>query len=124
MSDVYRFEDSNERSWAMFAHLSGLAGYIIPFGGAVVPLIVMIAKKDMAIVSAIARQALFLNIFAFLSAFVVFVLFLTILLIPVAILLSIVVGISVVALPIFGAMKAADGVYFRYPIVGVDPREL
>jgi uncharacterized Tic20 family protein len=121
MDEPYRITDRDDRNWAIVAHLSGLAGYVIPFGGAIVPIAIMIAKSERPVVASIARQALFLNLFAFFCAFLVFVLFLTILLIPVAILLAIVVGIAVVLLPIIGAIKAADGYYYRYPVVGQAP---
>jgi uncharacterized Tic20 family protein len=37
------------------------------------------------------------------------------------ILFWILLGIAAVALPIVGAIKAWDGAYFRYPVVGVTP---
>ncbi|MFV1964993.1 MAG: DUF4870 domain-containing protein, partial [Pirellulaceae bacterium] len=38
---------SDERQWAMFAHLAALSGYIgIPFGNIIGPLIVWMIKKD------------------------------------------------------------------------------
>src|SRR4051812_23463813 len=38
--------DPNARTWGMFAHLSGLAGFIIPFGSVIGPLIVWMMKKE------------------------------------------------------------------------------
>ena len=35
-----------ERGLAAITHLSGLAGYIIPFGGVLVPIIIWMVKKD------------------------------------------------------------------------------
>src|SRR4051794_6942117 len=37
--------DANARTWGMIAHLSALAGYVIPFGNVVGPLIVWQIKK-------------------------------------------------------------------------------
>ena len=46
-----------DRTMAALTHLSGLAGYIIPFGGVLVPIIIWMMKKDVPLISAIARQA-------------------------------------------------------------------
>ena len=55
-----------ERGLAAVTHLSGLAGYIIPFGGVLVPIIIWIVKKDSEIISSIAKQAILLNFVVFL----------------------------------------------------------
>ncbi|MDP4551814.1 DUF4870 domain-containing protein [Alkalihalobacillus macyae] len=34
------------RTWAMFAHLSGLSGYLIPFGNIVGPLVIWSIKRE------------------------------------------------------------------------------
>ena len=78
-----------ERTLAALTHLSGLAGYLIPLGGVLVPIILWI----------------------------------TVVLIPLVLLLWCVLGIAAVALPIVGAVKALDGTYYRYPLVGVAPRD-
>ena len=111
-----------ERGLAAITHLSGLAGYIIPFGGVLVPIIIWMVKKDSAIISSIAKQAILLNVIAFLMIGVVVVFVLTIILIPVAILLSFALFLGAIALPIIGAVKASDGTYYRYPVVGIVPQ--
>jgi uncharacterized protein len=110
-----------ERGLAAITHLSGLAGYIIPFGGVLVPIIIWVVKKDSAIISSIAKQAILLNVIAFLMIGVLVALALTIILIPVAIIGGIVLGLSALALPIIGAIKASDGTYYKYPVVGIMP---
>ena len=62
----------SDRSLAILAHLSGLAGYIIPFGGAVVPLCLMLFIKGQPQVTQLAKQALFLNIAMFILAGILF----------------------------------------------------
>ena len=47
---------------------------------------------------------------------------LTIILIPVAILLGCALFLCALALPIIGAVKASDGTYYRYPVVGIVPQ--
>jgi uncharacterized Tic20 family protein len=110
-----------DRPMAVMAHLSGLAGYIIPFGGVIVPIIIWMVKKDVPIVAAIARQAVLLNVVVFLLFVFSFVLWLTIILIPLLILFACALGISAVALPIVGAIKANGGIFYRYPVVGANP---
>jgi len=108
----------SDRSLAVLAHLSGLAGYIIPFGGAVVPICMMVFIKDRPQVAQIAKQALFLNIAVFLAAIAAIICVVTIVLIPVAWLFGLVLTPIAVLLPIIGAFKAVNGEFFRYPVVG------
>ncbi len=108
----------SDRSLAILAHLSGLAGYIIPFGGAVVPLCLMLFIKGQPQVTQLAKQALFLNIAMFILAGILFALWFTIILIPVAWVGGLLLTPIAVLLPIIGAIKAANGELFRYPVVG------
>ena len=110
-----------ERGLAALTHLSGLAGYIIPLGGIIVPIIIWIVKKESAVIASIAKQAVILNVSVFVLVCAVSVLWLTIILIPIVILAYIVLGLVALGLPIIGAVKASDGTYYRYPVVGVDP---
>ena len=66
---------AEERGLAAMTHLSGLAGYIIPGGGVIVPIIIWIVKKENPVIASIAKQ-----------------------------------------------LKASDGNYYRYPVIGVEPR--
>src|SRR5262245_10933199 len=103
-----------ERGMATITHLSGLAGYIVPFGGIIVPIIIWVMKKDSAVISSIAKQAIFLNIAVFVLILCGIVLAFTIILIPISIVGGIVLGIGAIALPVIGAVKASDGQYFKY----------
>ena len=110
-----------DRTMAALTHLSGLAGYIIPFGGVLVPIIIWVMKKDAPLISAIARQAVILNVSVFVAVVLSAILWITLILIPVVILFWCVLGLAAVVLPIVGAVKANDGVYYRYPVVGANP---
>jgi uncharacterized Tic20 family protein len=110
-----------DRTMAALTHLSGLSGYIIPFGGVLVPIIIWMVKKDVPLISAIARQAIILNVAVFVAVGIAWILLLTVILLPVSILMWCAFGIAAVALPIMGALKANDGVYFKYPVVGANP---
>jgi len=73
------------------------------------------------LISAIARQAVLLNVVAFVAFGAAAVLLLTVILIPAVILFWILLGIAAVVLPIIGALKANDGIYYKYPVVGANP---
>lgn len=40
------YASNEERTWAMLCHLSALAGYIIPLGNFIGPLVIWLIKKD------------------------------------------------------------------------------
>jgi hypothetical protein len=110
-----------DRTLAILTHLSGLAGYIIPLGGILVPIIIWIVKKDHRVIAAIAKQAILLNIAVFVCGCALALLILTVILIPVVFLGWAVLGLIAVILPVVGAVKASDGEYYTYPVVGSAP---
>lgn len=113
--------DPEERTWAVIAHLSGLGAYIIPLGGIIFPIILILVRSGSPVTHALAKQALYLNLIIFLSAIPLFIMVLTIILIPLVWLIGLVMTVLAIALPVIGALKAADGIYFRYPVVGQWP---
>ena len=113
--------NQEDRGLAAITHLSGLAGYIIPFGGVIVPIIIWMVKSESAVIVGIAKQAVLLNVIVFVLFLASAVLFITIIFIPLVILFWIVLGIVALALPIVGAIKASQGDYYRYPVVGLPP---
>ncbi len=107
-----------DRMLAALTHLSGLAGYVVPLGGVIVPIVIWIVKSEHRVIAAIARQALLLNVVVFLAIVGSVILWLTLILIPLVILFWIFLGLVAIALPIVGAIRALDGIYYRYPVVG------
>jgi uncharacterized protein len=110
-----------ERTLAALTHLSGLSGYIIPLGGVVVPVIIWAVKSDSKVISSIAKQAVLLNFVVFVLIAATALLWLTVVLIPVVILFWVALGLAAVALPIIGAIRAFEGRYYRYPVIGITP---
>jgi len=107
--------DSNpeSRMWAMLAHLSALSGFVIPFGNIVGPLIIWLIKRDeMSFVSDQGREALNFNISMTIYMMVAGVLIFVLIGIP----LMIVLGIAWLVLTILAAVKANEGVAYRYPL--------
>ena len=41
-----RVLSETERNWAMFCHLAGFAGFFVPFGGVIGPLVIWLTKKE------------------------------------------------------------------------------
>lgn len=108
---------AHEQGLAVATHLSGLAGYIIPGAGVIVPIVIWIIKSESVVISGIAKQAVLLNVLVFAAACVGFVLFLTLILIPLSFLIWLAASLVALALPIIGAVKASDGEYYRYPVI-------
>jgi uncharacterized Tic20 family protein len=111
----------SERTMAALTHLSGLAGYIVPAGGIIVPIIILMVQKDSPRIAGIAKQAIWLNLAVFCLIVIGIVLMLTVILIPFVILAWVVCGLAAIVLPIVGALKANQGEYYKYPVVGVTP---
>ncbi|HKU78402.1 MAG TPA: DUF4870 domain-containing protein [Rhodanobacteraceae bacterium] len=114
---------AEERQWAMFAHLSALlgafvTGWIGGWGWFLGPLIIWLVKKDtMPFVNDQAKEALNFNI----TIAIVFVI-LTILGFAtlgvgffIAIPLMIIIGIAALVFIILAAIRANEGVAYRYP---------
>ena len=114
---------AEERQWAMFAHLSALLGGLVTgwvggWGWFLGPLIIWLVKKDtMPFVNDQAKEALNFNI----TIAIIFVI-LAILGIAtfgvgflVALPLMIIIGIAALVFIILAAIKANEGVAYRYP---------
>jgi uncharacterized Tic20 family protein len=110
---------NEDRTLAALTHLSGLSGYVVPFGGVLVPIVIWIVRRDSLVISSIAKQAVLLNVIVFLLVAATAVLWVTIILIPAVLLFWCALAVVALALPIVGAIKANQGMYYRYPVVGV-----
>ena len=103
---------AEERQWAMFAHLSALAGLIIPFGSIIGPLVIWLIKKDtMPFVNDQGKEALNFNITVAIAAIVSWIL----IFILIGFLLLPVLVIVWLVFVIIGTMKANEGTAYRYP---------
>ena len=104
---------SNEaRQWALFTHLSALAGFIVPFGNLLGPLIFwQIKKNEWPFADDQGKEALNFQITVTIAMLVSFVLVFVL----IGFLLMLVVGIGALVFTILAAIKANEGVYYRYP---------
>jgi uncharacterized Tic20 family protein len=104
--------DKDSRTWGMLAHLSTFAGYVIPFGNIIGPLVILLTKKDqMPFVEDQAKEALNFQLsmlIYFIISFILVCLFVGVFLI---------IGLLVLDLvfTIIAAVKANEGVLYRYP---------
>ena len=103
----------NDRTWAMFAHLSTFAGHLIPFGNIAGPLIIWAIKKDeMPFVNDQGKEAVNFQI-TMTIALIVSALSLLVL---VGFILLPVVYVFDLIVTIIAAIKANEGVAYRYPL--------
>lgn len=112
-----------ERQWAMFAHLSALLGLILTghwfgWGCFLGPLIIWLVKKDsMPFVDDQAKEALNFNITVAIVFFALFVL--TLITLGLGVLIAVpvgaIVGIAWLVFTIIAAIRANEGVRYRYP---------
>ncbi len=114
----------DERQWAMFAHLSALLGGLVTSGWAgsigffIGPLVIWLMKKDtMPFVDDQAKEALNFAITVSIACLVLLVL--TLVTLGIGALLTVplfaVIGIGALVLVIIAAMKAKEGIAYRYP---------
>jgi uncharacterized protein len=103
---------AEERQWALFAHLSALVGYIIPFGSIIGPLVIwQIKKNEMPFVDDQGKEALNFQITVAIIAIICLVL----VLILIGILLLWALAIANLVFIIIAALAANNGQAYRYP---------
>ena len=102
----------DERTWGMLAHLTAFAGFIVPLGFIIGPLVVWLIKRDQsAFVADQGKEALNFNISVLLGIAVCGAL--------VWILIGILLGVALfvfwMAVTIIAGIKASEGIRYRYP---------
>jgi uncharacterized protein len=103
----------DQNMWAMFCHLSALAGFVIPFGHVLGPLVIWLMKKDeYPLVDDQGKEALnfqiSMTIYLIVSAVLIIIL--------IGILLLIGLAIFEIIVIIMAMVKANEGVAYRYPL--------
>ena len=103
---------TDETNWGMFAHLSALLGFLIPFGSIIGPLVIWLTKgKESAHVGTEAKEALNLHITVAIAALVAFVL----IFVAVGVLLMAILAVADLVLVVIAAVSASKGQPYRYP---------
>ena len=111
-------QSSDERTWAMIAHLSAFSAFVTVIGCVLGPLIVWLVKRDtMPFAADHAKEALNFNI----TLAIVFagLVLLTIVTFGIGVVLTWPVGallwVAWIVLTIIAAIKAHEGTAYRYP---------
>jgi hypothetical protein len=113
MATNLELPSDEERQWALFAHLAALAGFIIPFGNLIGPLIIWQVKKaELPFVDEQGKEALNFQITVSLAVLVCILLMAVL----IGLLLLPVVAIGALVLTVIGAIKANGGEHYRYPL--------
>lgn len=103
---------AEERQWAMFAHLSALIGFLIPFGNLIGPLVIwMIKKETMPFVDQQGKEALNFQI----TVTIAMVVSMIMIIVVIGFALMFLVGLAALILTIMAGIKANEGVAYRYP---------
>jgi uncharacterized Tic20 family protein len=101
-----------ERTWGMVAHLAALAGFVLPFGNILGPLVVWLVKRDHSVFIAVeAKEALNFNISIAIAGVVCFMLFL----LSIGVLFAALLVLFWLVMIIIAALKANEGIAYRYP---------
>lgn len=103
---------NDAKTWSMLCHLSALAGFIIPVGNIIGPLIVwQIKKTEFPQVDDQGKEALNFQITVLLAAIVSFVLMFVV----IGIFLLAAVGIANLVFIIIATLRANQGELYKYP---------
>ncbi|TQV74874.1 DUF4870 domain-containing protein [Aliikangiella marina] len=111
MSDNYN-PSQEERNMAMFCHFAAFAGFIIPFGNVLGPLIIWLLKRDDSeYINYHGKEAVNFQI-TMLIAFMI-----SLILIVIVIGIPLLFGLAIfqLVMVIIAGIKASEGIYYRYP---------
>jgi uncharacterized Tic20 family protein len=108
-----RVTNDDDRQWAMFLHLSQLAGFVVPLAGWVLPIVIWQMKKaEIPELDAHGKVVANWLISELIYGVVASVLILLLVGIPILIVL----GVIGVVFPIIGGIKANNGQLWKYPL--------
>ena len=104
--------NKDEKMWGMLCHLSALAGFVIPFGNIIGPLVIWMLKKDeFPHVNDQGKESLNFQI----SLMIYIIAAAILIIIAVGILLLIFLAVYGLVMIIIASLKANEGEKYRYP---------
>lgn len=103
----------DDRNYAMLLHLSQLAGYLIPFAGLIIPLVMWLVKRDTNPYIDANGKVVFNWI---ISAFIYGVVSVILMFILIGFAMAFALAICHVVFAIIGAIRAKDGIVQDYPL--------
>jgi hypothetical protein len=102
-----------DRTWDVLCHVSALAGFVIPFGNVIGPLIIwLIKKQELPSVDAHGKESLNFQ----LSVVIYMLVSLVLMLVLIGFFLMIAVAIGAIILVVIASIKAGNGELYRYPL--------
>ncbi len=105
--------EKDARTWAMLCHIGAFAGYIIPFGHIIAPLVIWLIKKDESpFVDDQGKESLNFQISMSIYALIAALLIIAV----IGIVLLTAVVIFDVIMVIIAAVRANSGERYRYPL--------
>lgn len=106
-------EDKETRQWALFLHLSMLAGYLVPLGGLVAPIVIWQIKKDeLPEIDQHGKNAV-----NWLISYIIYIVIsIPLIFLVVGIFTLIAVVVMGIVFPIIAAVKGHEGKVWRYPL--------
>ncbi len=106
-------KSKQERNWAMFCHLGAFAGYILPFGHIIAPLIIwLVKKKEFPFVEDQGKESL--NFQLSITVYVLVAALLALKLIGFVVMFSL--AIFALVMVVIAAVQANSGEHYRYPL--------
>lgn len=103
----------DEKNMGIVVHVASFAGYLIPFGSILGPLIVWLMKRDeLPFVDECGRNCLNFKISMFIWVMISFVL----MFVGIGFILIGLLAVVDIVLTIIAAMKASEGVCYKYPL--------
>lgn len=106
-------QQQDERMWAMFCHLSAFAGYIVPFGSILGPLVIWSVKKQQfPVIDEHGKDALNFQI----SIAIYMIISAIFIIIVVGIFMLIALWVFQTVMIIIASIKANNGEEFKYPL--------
>ncbi|MFW6357885.1 MAG: DUF4870 domain-containing protein [Chroococcales cyanobacterium] len=107
----------SEKQWAMFSHLGFFAGFLFPFGNIIVPLAIWLIKREESAFidehgKEIVNNQISFTIYAIACIILMFTLIFLVIGLPLILILVIVNIIFVIQ----AALKAQQGLQYRYPL--------
>jgi len=105
--------DNNAKMWGMFCHLSALAGFLIPFGNLIGPLVIWLIKKnEIPFVDDQGKESLNFQIMVTIAMLICFAL----VFVCIGAILLPLVAIAALVFVIIASIKANNGEQYRYPV--------
>ena len=105
--------EQQTRQWGMLLHLSIFAGYLVPFGGLIVPILIWQLKKaELPLIDAHGKNA----VNWIISHLIYIIACIPLIFVLIGIPLLIAIGVLSIVFPIVAAIKANSGELWKYPL--------